>query len=437
MYLFDEIDMYSNKGSGDLIKKIYPENFVSWFNIIYDKEFLKIWEEMAHLNIVNFKNGSSKLHLSNKKIIRNGESLDIYLPLVANFWKFQAINMNFIRAPIRLRFLCSNDVVVSGSVSNLSLTDISLIIKSPVEQEFDVIERNKLSSKDNKYIFLDYERLTFNNYTLTASTKARFPLDQLVGKVPFLHFMIKSNTAPITSDYSKWSPLDMGDNVKFDLENASGQSLFGNGNSVKSIILNSAFVEETGNYYPQGHYFLNFSDSLKRSYGGNICGYHAFNGQKDYLCIDLPSAATAEVHTITLSGTSASGVYRFEVNGEYSPFIAYNASVGTMKSTLEAMEVIKSRGYTITASATVSAGTSLTITFNVKNGRVNTEIGTINIEPATLATSAPAAVYADTAITTYGSKGFATGSAYQVEIYAPKFRNLIVSTKGELTASDL
>ena len=46
-------------------------------------------------------------------------------------------------------------------------------------------------------IYLDHERLTYNDKTLTASQTTKFALDQFVGKCPFIIVVIKSNTSPV------------------------------------------------------------------------------------------------------------------------------------------------------------------------------------------------------------------------------------------------
>ena len=155
----------------------------------------------------------------------------------------------------------------------------------------------------------------------------------------------------------------------------------------------------------------------------------------------MTSAGTAEVTTYTLTNAANDGGnYQFFVSAkndygsELSDSVAFGATVATMKSTVEALQPVSDRGYTVTASGT--ATTTFTLTYDANNdGRISDNIdlkmvvGNLNDGGVFDSVS--------TATTTYGQTGWSTSSDYSVYVYSYKYRVLTIDDKGKLLAVDM
>ena len=210
--------------------------------------------------------------------------------------------MKHLVSDLRFRIELNNDCVVSGSKTDFKLDQLNLFITSPQEADFDKSSRtSRQRGNAHKYIFLDAERLTYNDKTLTSQAETRWNLDQFVGKAPFLLVVIKPNTAPNATDKSLWNYLEVGEDATFDLENSSGRYIIGNGTPIKEVEVVTNFTQVTENFPLRGAYVVDFSDNIKKSLARVINGIHQFTGQNDYLRIEFGSAPVAEVQTVSTS----------------------------------------------------------------------------------------------------------------------------------------
>ena len=439
-YLFSEIELIADKGSGDKVGDfIHSETLLSWNLMTMKDEELKNNQQYQNYSITSYKNSYKyKLGQNSANIIRDGDTRHIYVKIPFNFVHFKAIDMSHISTPFRIRLKCSSDVVVSGSSSNLSLDNIQVVVLGRREESFDDEHRRALHKNDNKYIFLQSERLTYNNKTITAGSETKFDLQTIVGKCPYLVFCIKPSTSPVASDESLYDFVELGPNGSVDLVNSAGQSEIAASNNDWDITyLEKCFVEMTGSHNIQGLYILPFCEDIHKSVAGQMNGWFQFYGQRCDLVLTPDSAGTAEVHAVDLGVTAPDdGQYAFQVNGEVSDYLAYNATTATMKSTLEAMTEISSRGYTVTCSAAATNG-SFNITFDQnRDGRVSDELGVIKVISNNLNDGGVEAA-PSTSVSTYGKKGFASGSNYQVEIFAMKFVELCIDKNGKISCRDL
>ena len=183
-------------------------------------------------------------------------------------------------------------------------------------------------------------------------------------------------------------------------------------------------------------YLIPFCESVKQSVVGKVNGYFEFVGLKDYLEIAFPSAPTAEVHRITLSGATGDGFvrYAFEKGGIAKNDIAHDSTVANCKALLDAMPELADRGITTTVSAQFDAGTTQDITYDTRAGQVSEEIGLVS---ALLNSVTTARGVSSVALQTKGKSGFTTGSSYQVEIHLYKYKELCISKNGKITTRDL
>ena len=116
------------------------------------------------------------------------------------FLHLNALDMRHTRNDFRFRFEFSNDIVVSGDRTNLSLDSLNLVAQTFSEEPFDYRHRmGQLQKNKHNYIYLDHEILSYNSYTLTAGSTQKFALDQFVGKCPFMFVIIKPSNSPVAS----------------------------------------------------------------------------------------------------------------------------------------------------------------------------------------------------------------------------------------------
>ena len=365
---------------------------------------------------------------------RAGETRDVYLQIPALFLHLNALDMRHTRNDFRFRFEFSNDIVVSGDVSNLSLDDLNLVTQSFSEENYDYKHRmGRLQKNKHKYIYCDHEILSFNNYTLTAGATQKFALDQFVGKCPFLFVVIKPNNNPVASDKSKIKFLEIGPDGTFDITNSSSQSLLGNGTAIKQDYIYDQWTKQTGNPHLQGVYLINFSNNVKQSLAGKPNGFFEFVGLRDYLEITFDSAPTQEVHTIDLGATSSSGTYRYAFENGVISDQELNASDGTtaIEAAIDAIPQLKELDITVDVNDDLVGTDAQTVTFNAGSGKVSNELGKITILGNGISK------VEGTTVSTVGKKGWTTGSNYTVEIHMYKFKCLEVSKKGKLTCKDL
>ena len=439
-WFFDEVALESSKGSGDKIGGyIYPETMLMWNTLTMKDDQLKYHAQHQGYHLADIKcEHKYRFCRSDCNTIRDGDTIDVYVKIPFNFVQFQALDFSHIDSPLRIRLKCSNDIVVSGNVNNLSLDNIELCILGAREEPFDEAHRHALNKRKNKYIFLETEKITYNNKTLTAGVETKFDLQSASGKCPFLIVAIKPNTTPVATDESLYDFVELGKNATIDLQNSSGQSEISASNHNLNIEwLEKMYIEMTGSKNISGLTIVPFNEDCHKSISGVLNGFYSFYNQRVDLCIKPAVAGTSEVQAVALGITAADdGSYAFQVNGEVSDYLDYNATTAQMKSALEAMKCIKQHGYTATFSATAENG-SFNITFDQnRDGRVSNELGIVRVISNNLNDGGDEAKPITT-VSTYGKKGFATGSNYQVEIIVPKFVELCVSKNGRLTCREL
>lgn len=434
-YWFSRIVLEAEKGSGDELIHIYPENMVFWHFLTENDEAREKSKHLSNYHIVKLPHESAeKYSISEKTKFKAGETRDVYLQIPALFLYLNAIDMRHTRQDFRFRFEFSNDIVVSGDRTNLSLNSLDLVAQSFSEESYDYRHRLGRQQKNiHKYIYLDHEILSYNSYTLTAGATQKFALDQFVGKCPFLIICIKPNNNPVASDKSKINYVEIGSDGTFDITNSSSQSLLGSGTAIKQDYIYDQFTKQTGNPHVKGLYLINFSQSVKQSLAGKPNGYFEFVGLRDYLEITFGSAPVQEVHTISTGAAAISGTYRYAFeNGVISDQeLDYNDNAASIKAVIDAIPQLKERNITVSVNDGIDNVTSQTITYNATSGKVSEDLGKITI----LGNGTPKVN--STALTTPHQSGFTTGSNYSVEIHMYKYRCLEVGKNGKITTKDL
>lgn len=221
--------------------------------------------------------------------------------------------------------------------------------------------------------------------------------------------------------------LNIGDDsgAALDLLGTDSQSILGSGSAIPTkFIRNELGVHHFNSDFlaNKAFYMVPFCESIRGAYEGQMNGYQQFSGERLQLALTLAAAPTQEVQTITVAAAAPNaGFYRFSFRGELSEPIAFNASAATMKSTFEALRSVASRNITVTFSAALSAGTSLTATFAhpETSGLQGDKIEVVSVGLNTTGTMCNVT----SAITTAGTSGIATGS-YDINIYALMYKKI-------------
>ena len=434
-YWFKRIVIESEKGSGDELAHIYPEQFMLWNYLLQGEESRQKWAKLSNYASVKLNGDKAeKFYDSESTKFQVGDSREIYLQIPVTFFHLDALDMKHIRSDLRIRMELASDIIVSGDRTNLSLDNIHLLINSFQEESYDRQDKEAIQkSYTEGYIYCDVERLQINDKTLTSGQTTKFNLDQFVGKCPFLLIVVKPSASPSASDRSLYNYVELGDDSEFDITNSSSQSLYGHGTPIKQQQLYEVFTSQTGNPHVKGVYLIPFCEDVKKALSGAMNGIFDFYGLRDYLEITFGSAPTQEVQTISLGTTASSGTYRYAFeNGVISDQdLDYDDSASDIKAVIDAIPQLEERDISVTVNDGLNNTTSQTITFNNNAGRVCDELGKIAVLNNT------DAKVNSTSVTTYGKRGFVTGSDYQVEIFMYKYKCLKVDKKGNLNCHDL
>ena len=434
-YLFSEITLRSDKGSGNRLFRCLPEMIIAWIMLTMNDESQQQWAKLMNYAIPDIQSKNQKKYWYNESnYIRNGESRYIYIPLPLNFIQFSALDLRHIKNPLRFIFETSSDVVITGSSSNLSLDGIDFIVAGHNEAEFDQHAAVAMAKKaSHAFNFLTADLLTVNDKTLTASTKSEFYLDNFVGKSPFLMICIKGSTTPQASDGTLFDFYEIGKNGTVTMENTSGRDLLSQGNPITQEQMYIHVTDQLGRRPYQGMHLVCFTEDIRQAVAGKIAGFFQFNGERHKLAITFDSAPTQEVHQVSIGTTSGSGDYRyaFENIGLSDQDVDYDEAVADIATIINAMPCLKDIGLSVSSvSANIQTATTQNITYSARSGRVSDELGKITMLDAPVKVNS-------TSVTTYGDDGWTTGSNYEVNIFCYKYCRFIVDKEGNLEVEEL
>ncbi len=155
------------------------------------------------------------------------------------------------------------------------------------------------------------------------------------------------------------------------------------------------------------------------------------------LILILRPLGTSEVHTVSLGATAASAGYYYPyVDGEIGNALSFDANAAAIKAGLEGLNKLNDFDYTVTVGDTVDNATSITITFDQnQDGRVSRQLQEVRLIPSGGSLTGNDG-NVSSSVTTYGKKGWATGSSYQTNFYMFKFRELVIDENGNVSVED-
>jgi len=175
--------------------------------------------------------------------------------------------------------------------------------------------------------------------------------------------------------FSSWKLLNMGDSngASIDLVSNSGESYIGGARPTRYIRQHQAIDNMDNDFWSTiPSYHLVYCDNIRAALSGMVKGARWFKSQnRDQIRLNLPAAPVAEVQTVTFSAApAAGGFYAFNYRGDQSAQLPVNASPATMAAAIQAMKTFAARFITVVCSASASAGTSFTVTFNDPQGEL-------------------------------------------------------------------
>ena len=437
-YLFSSIECRSNKGSGKRIFEILPEQMVAWPLLTLNEECQDTLAKLGNYALTDIKSQNLKKYWYNdSNYIRDGESRYITFPIPINFIQLGALDLRHVKSPIRFIFHTSSDVVINGSVSNLSLDGLDFLVTGHNESDFDATAGLSLAQKqDNAYHFLTCERYIVNDKTLTAGETTEIYLDNFVGKSPYLMICIKNTTTPQASDGSLFDYLDIGKDATITMENTSGRDLISQGNPIRQEQMYLHLNEQLARKPYKGMHFLCFSENIREAQSGAIPGYYQFNGTRLKLVIKFDNAPTSEVHSISLGTTASANTYyryAFEnaVKGLSDQDAESDDTTNDLLSIINAMPCLADRGWSASAvSNNINTSATHNVTFSNTDGRISDELGKLTL------LGAPVKVNS-TSVSTFGDDGWITGSSYEISIFCFKYSKFVVTKEGDLDVEEL
>lgn len=365
------------------------------------------------------------------------KSVSYRLALPGHPFEFMKTFMQNMKKDMRIVITFRNGIIVSGS-GTPQLDNLVLEIIQHRVSASDIKALGALNGKMKMHRYLEPIRLQLTSKTLTASTAATFDLDSFSGKFSHLVFGIRADSYAATSN-GLIKFVDLGDEATIDFLDASSRSL-SNGRAARlSYYKNHAFAHHFDSERFQSNrnlYCIPFSHNIKAAYQGSLMGgFKTFDGSKIKLQITPSAAGTATVHTINVAGSANVGYYKLVFRGESTNSIAYNANAAAIKAALESLRSFKDySGSPLTVTAGGPATADITLTFDSTLEPPNDVRDLVQMVAESIALTSTAD-FSDSSVSTYGKKGFTTGSTYSLDIFMWKFKDLF-SQDGQIRHAD-
>jgi hypothetical protein len=428
---FRTIKIRTNKGAGDYVKTWYPVES-AWALSMEPPHIRDFYEREGMIRFIELK---EELACCYAPPLNAGETRDVYIYLSPSFLEMNSWHGQHILQTIRFELEFNNDFVISGTATNITVNNISLLVRQHEMPESEQKEWiGDFKGNRHFYQYLDTMRLTDNGRTLTASSLTQYDLQTFIGKIPFLMVTVLPSTTPSASTHSSYRPVSVGESATWELYSPSQEPLLGKGNTITTSYLRREYFRLTGCKPLRNFYIFPFTDDIKSSWQGVASNYRAFTGAKETLGLTFGSAGTGEIHTWTNNGAATAGIWHVYWGGEYLARMVYNRPADDAESDIEASDYFTALGYNIEISAALNANGAKTVTFDAKDGWPSRDRCN---QPLTLVGQALNDTDATCVITRRGIPGFVTGSGYQTEIYAFYFRRLEIDTRGVITTLTL
>lgn len=315
----------------------------------------------------------------------------------------------------------ASDIKSSGGT--VGITNIRLIttdIKIPRTMMLKISDPNTERHRRALY----WHEIKEQALTLTAGTETEIKLNKIRGHCPFLLVAIRDqNYSATNSANHKFHAL--GDGATLNVKSYDRELLSLGQDMPVEYLQNNVWLEHcNSDFNKRNMYVIPFCRSVKEALKGQKSGYFPFDGsQQNVLHITPASAGVSQVQTITQSEAPTGGYFKLSFKGDVTDSLVYNATVGAVKTALEALPSFKNypgKPLTVTLSAQLSAGATPTLTFD------STAIPPTDLVQVIAENSfagAGGAVNTATVISTEGKQGWTTGT-YDLRVYAPVYQRI-------------
>lgn len=367
--------------------------------------------------------------------ISANETKYFYLPIPSTIIEHLNLDLKFLRDDISLRlYPASSPINTDGSTSYTpTVSQFDLVFHTTVLSSDSLKSQAELYKAPRSHGFLQAIPVSNGGSTvMSASTTYSWTCESVQGYVPFLLFNLRASNSNVSNGYLK--NVDLGNSTTLGMVTSSGTELINNGSPARIEfydMLNDAKFNNQAFITNQNWYVVPFCEDPTKSVLGQVNGYQLFDGSKYTLNINTCAAPVKAVSTTTLSAALASGgSFKLAWGGSVSDDLAYNASTSAIATAFAALPSAKNHvngPITVTASATMAAGTSVTFTFSNPSGHVeiNEPVQVIINCDSTLALKT-----ATSAMTTYWQSGFTAGT-YYMNLYAYVHADMVIN-KGNI-----
>jgi len=355
----------------------------------------------------------------------SGQTKTFYLPLVNSSIFSADLDWTQIDDIILEFTVASGSPVVSGSGT---LTCTASIVYDSHDQHPAVKDAKHSFGSEVVHAnsYLDVVRIDRFSATLSASNQYLLPTDSVVGSSPFV--LVYTSPAGTNENTKWWSSQDyLGKSGLVNFLTPNGDGILGNSHIRVDVLREETLSKNLKNSLIQdknGYLVLPFSDNWAGASAGIHNGCYEFTQQKNNIMLMPAAAKTNQIMTLTVTNAAVltSGSFRFRFGNEHSAPVAYNATVGDVKTAIEALKIFSSNNITVTLSAALSANAAPTLTINSPN--IVFQDGEVSVDSFSFTgSSVPSSItIATTTSPVFGTTGTVDISAY-IFVYKTVFQN--------------
>lgn len=364
-YSFERIEVWAEKGAGQLLETIWPDAaYIQDALLCNDPVYKELYRKSGSFDPENNYKEGPVLHV--------GTHIQM-IPFPSNFLMQHEPHLAQQLNDLRVKFYC-RDIKASGA-GTLTCNEFSLISEELVSSDEDSKLVDSLHANHQiRSNFVTAQVLSVNNKAFTASGSVDIDISPIAkSKCLGIAMAIRASTG--VTNHACLRPIRLGGpkggDTLIDLLNGDS-SLVNYGKALTSFQYEqlATLMTHSDFWSKSGWSFLPLGDIQAALGDGKIDGYLQLDNSTDVVRLTFPAAGTASITTITLTNAANdAGSCNIAVvdksSGKVlgiSADIAFDATVGVIKSTIEAIPVLQAGGWTVTASNTFAAGTSVVLT---------------------------------------------------------------------------
>lgn len=418
---FKRIEIYNAQQSK--IQVIHPEEMLFKLNQIAEKEDREAIKQLCHFGKDSWTSPTAPHQFA------SGETRDVWLPIMSVLDQAN-LNFRYVKDWVEFRFVTRGDIVESGS-GVPAVNSIHFVIEERnLSGDTDAIYRSMIWNDLKRYNYLDCYRFSHvSNTALTSGTEYTVPLSSI--PPCFSPFMLIAMRQSSTIDQNA-SSLDLSSYVNIG-PGGRIQLRYGSNNIMEiSGGVNVDLLYRTlSQKYVKGDllqkfplYLMSFADSVDGPLNGRFTnGYYRMDGNSNQQLVLVPQAGTACIQVIDASATNPapdSGFYALSYKECTTATLAHSADAATIKAALEALPSFKRENLTVTVTQAFSTAGTLTFTFPVRCGNVDS---LIQMHPYS-ANDGGVATSFTAALSQRGVPGIVTSQTHVIDIFVFYYKEL-------------